>query len=255
MAKKVRRAQVLSSTQISPHLMRIVVGSDEFADFPLDQQGAYVKVLFPHEGQNDVEVDLKAGVPARMRSYTIRKIDTRTGAITLDFVVNQHNGVATNWAKRAKIGDIIAIAGPGPKKLTDFMQSDYLLLGDLTSVNAINGYLQKLPPSAVVNAIIHVPDERDIIELDPIHYNHQVHWLVSEQPSTDFINAVTSMLSQSKKQLLLFMALEASLVREINTIAREQFAIKRENIVCSAYWKQGIDADGLKVEKQHQLNA
>lgn len=255
MGKKIRRAHVISTTQIAPHLMRIVVGSEEFEDFPRDQQGAYVKVLFPHEGQTDVELDLKADKPAVRRSYTIREIDSQSGAISLDFVINQHCGIATNWAKRAKVGDYIGIAGPGPKKLSDFSQSDYLLLGDLTSVNAINGYLQKLPASATVNAIIHVPDKQDIIELDVTHSNHRVNWLVSEQPNTDLINTVIAQLSQSHTKPLVFMALESSLVRQINTLVGERFAIERENIVCSAYWKQGITADGLKVEKQRQSNA
>lgn len=255
MGKKIRRAHVISTTQIAPHLMRIVVGSEEFEDFPRDQQGAYVKVLFPHEGQTDVELDLKADKPAVRRSYTIREIDSQSGAISLDFVVNQHSGIATYWAKRAKVGDNIAIAGPGPKKLSDFSQSDYLLLGDLTSVNAINGYLQKLPARATVNAIIHVPDKQDIIGLDVTHSNHRVNWLVSEQPNTDLINTVITQLSQSHTKPLVFMALESSLVRQINTLVGERFAIERENIVCSAYWKQGITADGLKVEKQYQSNA
>ncbi|WP_394189550.1 siderophore-interacting protein [Pseudoalteromonas atlantica] len=255
MGKKIRRAHVISTTQIAPHLMRIVVGSEEFEDFPRDQQGAYVKVLFPHEGQTDVELDLKADKPAVRRSYTIREIDSQSGAISLDFVINQHSGIATNWAKRAKVGDNIGIAGPGPKKLSDFSQSDYLMLGDLTSVNAINGYLQKLPASATVNAIIHVPDKQDIIELDVTQSNHRVNWLVSEQPNTDLINTVIAQLSQSHTKPLVFMALESSLVRQINTLVGERFAIERENIVCSAYWKQGITADGLKVEKQRQSNA
>ncbi|MCQ8878304.1 siderophore-interacting protein [Pseudoalteromonas shioyasakiensis] len=260
MSKKIRRAQVISSKQISPHLMRVVVGSDEFADFPIDQQGAYVKVLFPHEGKTEVELNLKADNPAPMRSYTIRNIDPHSGAITLDFVINQHRGIATNWAKQAKIGDNLGIAGPGPRKLSDFSQSEYLLIGDLTSVNAINGYLQKLPASASVNAIIHVPDEGDIIELDTVPSHYQVNWLVSEQPQVDLINAVITQLTASNSRStgnkpVIFMALESSLIREINTIARSQFAIARENIACSAYWKQGITADGLKVEKQHQSNA
>lgn len=49
--------------------------------------------------------------------------------------------------------------------------------------------------------------------------------------------------------------LESSLVREINPLVRERFTIERENSACSAYWKQGITADGFKVEKQHQSNA
>ena len=55
MTRRVRRATVISTTDIAPHLKRLVVGGDEFYDFPEDQLGAYVKVLLPHYGQDEVE--------------------------------------------------------------------------------------------------------------------------------------------------------------------------------------------------------
>ncbi len=246
MSRKVRRATVISTTAIAPHLKRLVVGSDEFHDFPADQQGAYVKVLLPHAGQDEVEIDLKAANPAPKRSYTIRAIDTINHTITLDFVVNQHRGIATDWAKQAKLGDKLAIAGPGPKKLDDFSHSQYLMIADLTSVNAINGYLQQLPATADVDVIIHVTDSQDIIKLDTIeaHTKHRIKWLVTTEPQIELVEQVTHCLNQYMGTPLIFMGLEGSLVRTIQNLAKEQFAIPSAKIVCSAYWKRGIDADG-----------
>lgn len=246
MSRKVRRATVISTTAIAPHLKRLVVGSDEFHDFPADQQGAYVKVLLPHAGQDEVEIDLKAGEPAPKRSYTIRAIDTINHTITLDFVVNQHRGIATDWAKQAKPGDKLAIAGPGPKKLDDFSQSQYLMIADLTSVNAINGYLQQLPATADVDVIIHVADAQDVIELDTIkaHSKHTINWLITMQPQIDVVDQASVLLNQYTQKPLIFMALEAAIVRTIKDLAIDKYAIPREKIVCSAYWKQGVDADG-----------
>ena len=246
MTRRVRRATVISTAEIAPHLRRLVVGSDEFYDFPADQVGTYVKVLLPHYGQNDVEIDLKAANPAPKRSYTIRAIDTINHTITLDFVVNQHRGIATDWAKQAKPGDKLAIAGPGPKKLTDFSQSQYLLIADLTSVNAVNGYLQQLPATADVDVIIHVADSQDIIKLDTIeaHTKHHIKWLVTTKPQSELVAKIESYLNQYTEKPLIFMGLEGSLVRTIQNLAKEQFAIPSEKIVCSAYWKRGIDADG-----------
>nr|WP_306291046.1 siderophore-interacting protein [Pseudoalteromonas sp. H100] len=47
MAKKVRKATVLNTKQITPHLQRIVLGSEEFTDLTSDHIGSYVKVLIP----------------------------------------------------------------------------------------------------------------------------------------------------------------------------------------------------------------
>jgi len=257
MARKVRRATVLSTTRISPHLQRIVVGSDEFADFPQDAKGAYVKVLLPHSGESKVELDLQAKRPALMRSYTIRNIHPVNGAITLDFVVNQHIGVASNWAQNAVVGDEVGIAGPGPKKLTDLTQTHYLMLADLTSVNAINGYLQVLPKEAIVDVIIHVADKADIIELEQIKANtqHSIKWLVTKKPETELLDQVIRFCAGYNTQPMVFMALEASLVKSVRRLITNRFAVDHEHIVASAYWKRGIDADGLKVEKQQQSRA
>ncbi|NMM39685.1 siderophore-interacting protein [Pseudoalteromonas arctica] len=246
MSRKVRRATVISTTAIAPHLKRLVVGSDEFHDFPADQQGAYVKVLLPHTGQDEVEIDLKAAEPAPKRSYTIRAIDTINHTITLDFVVNQHRGIATDWAKQAKAGDKLAIAGPGPKKLDDFSQLQYLMIADLTSVNAINGYLQQLPATADVDVIIHVADSQDIIRLDTIeaHTQHRIKWLVTTEPQTELVEQIADYLNHYIDTPLIFMGLEGSLVRTIQNLAKEHFAVPSAKIVCSAYWKRGIDADG-----------
>ncbi len=257
MAIKVRRATVLSTTRISPHLQRIVVGSQEFADFPLDAKGSYVKVMFPHTSDYNIEFDLQAERPALMRSYTIRDINPINGAITLDFVVNQHQGVATNWAQNARVGDEVGIAGPGPKKLTDFTQAHYLMLADLTSVNAMNGYLQVIPQDATVDVIIHVADKADIIELEQIkaHTQHSIDWLVTDEPEADLLDQVSRLCAGYSIQPMLFMALEANLVKEIRRLVTSSFAIDHAHIVASAYWKRGIDADGLKVEKQQQSRA
>ncbi|PLT25224.1 siderophore-interacting protein, partial [Pseudoalteromonas sp. MelDa3] len=100
MSKQVRKANVLSTQQITPHLQRIVVGSDDFKDLTSQYIGNYVKVLFPKNGE--VDFNLKT---ACIRSYTIRHVDAQTGALTLDFVINMHQGPATDWAKIAKVGD------------------------------------------------------------------------------------------------------------------------------------------------------
>ena len=43
------------------------------------------------------------------------------------------------------------------------------MIADLTSVNAINGYLQQLPATADVDVVIHVTDSQDIIKIGRAH--------------------------------------------------------------------------------------
>jgi NADPH-dependent ferric siderophore reductase len=239
MGKKVRKATVLSTKQITPHLQRIIVGSDEFNDLSAQYIGNYVKVLIPQNGRVDFNIKTTC-----MRSYTIRHVDEHTGALTLDFVIQ---GPATNWAKEAKVGDEVGIAGPGPKKLDNYDHSYYLLLGDLTSVNAIKGYVQQLPINAKIDAIIHAPTKDDVISLDS---SRDVTWLITNNPDTDMIKALKS-LPLSEQQPIVFMALEAGLVRKAKTVLTDELAIPRSQIVASGYWKKGLDSEAYKLKRQH----
>ncbi|WP_165727956.1 siderophore-interacting protein [Pseudoalteromonas sp. 31A1] len=241
MGKQVRKATVLSTEQITPHLQRIVVGSDDFADITSAHIGNYVKVLFPKNGE--VDFNLKT---ACMRSYTIRHVDAQTGALTLDFVINMHQGPATNWAKIAKVGDALGIAGPGPKKLDNYAHPHYILLGDLTSVNAIKGYVQQLPEAAKIDAFVHAPTEQDIIDLET---NRDINWLITNNADTAMLSALKN-LHITEQPPIVFMALEAGLVRTVKTLLTEHLNIPRGNIVSSGYWKKGVDSEGYKKLRQ-----
>ena len=241
MSKQIRKANVLSTKQITPHLQRIVLGSDEFKGLSTSYIGNYVKVLIPKD--HKIDLDIKT---ACIRSYTIRDIDPENGAITLDFVINMHQGPATQWAQSVKVGDGVAIAGPGPKKLNNYDHGHYVLLGDLTSVNAIKAYLQLLPKTANIDAFIHIPTAQDIISLNT---TRNVNWLVTSTPDKSMLNALSN-LEISEQPPIVFMALEAGLVRKVKTQLDERFSIPRCNIVSSGYWKKGLNSERYKQLRQ-----
>lgn len=241
MSRQIRKAQVLSTKQITPHLQRIVVGSDEFKDLTPSYIGHYVKVLLPHNGELDLNIKT-----ALMRSYTINHVNEQTGALTLDFVINMHHGPATNWAQTAKVGDSLAIAGPGPKKLDNYSHSHYVLLGDLTSVNAVKGYAQQLPHSAKIDMFIHAPSAQDIISLDT---PRTANWLVTNSPDESMLTALNN-LKIGVQPPIVFMALEAGLVRKVKTKLNELYAIPRTHIVASGYWKKGLNSESYKQQRQ-----
>ncbi len=135
---QVRLTHVSNVIELSPHLRRISVTGESLQDFPSAMEGGYVKVVLQSAGDSEV----------KMRSYTIRAFNPQSNELSLDFVVNRHNGPATNWARQAKVGDSVGIAGPGPMKMTDYDHHSYLLVADLTSINAINGYMPRFKKNA-----------------------------------------------------------------------------------------------------------
>lgn len=152
-----RELEVIRSTYITPHMLRITLGGAGLAGFPADQESAYIKLLFPQAGERPL-----------MRTYTIRQ--QRDDEIDVDFVLHDTDGPASSWAKTAQVGELIQIGGPGLKKLINFEADWFLLAGDMTALPAISVNLAKLPNNAVGYAVIEVLSEADIQPL--VHPEH-----------------------------------------------------------------------------------
>jgi NADPH-dependent ferric siderophore reductase len=100
-----RLLEVIRTTYITPNMCRVTLGGDDLLDFPIDQESAYIKLIFPQ------------GEDARplMRTYTVSI--QRNDEIDVDFALHEAEGPASTWARNAQVGDQILVGGPGPKKL------------------------------------------------------------------------------------------------------------------------------------------
>ncbi|GAC33323.1 siderophore-interacting protein [Paraglaciecola polaris] len=249
MKPQARLVKVIRIESLSPHLRRIFFSSDALADFPEGKDGAHVKVLIPHEGETFPELAFDAVKPAVKRSYTIRSFDAKRRELAIDFVVNLHQGPATNWAKNTKVGDFAAIAGPGPQKITDFTQDNYLLIGDITSINAVNGFARYIRPQANVQAVITVPTRADIIHMDAGAHLH-VDWHIADEHSESLEQVVEGKAKALAKNAHIFFGLEARNVRALKTLLLDDLGVNRLNIFATGYWKKGVDADKFNRQKQ-----
>lgn len=244
--RKFRSTTVASVTTLSPHLKRIVLTGDDLHDFPLQQDGIHVKAVLSPDGKPFSDDSWRE---ATKRSYTIREFDPVNKHLVLDFVINRHSGPATNWAAQAKVGDYIGIAGPGEPKLTDFNANSYLLVGDLTSVNAVNGYAKFIPASAQLTAIVTVPTREDIIEMDAgKHLN--VHWHVEDETSLTLTEFVKKWVANIPSDTQVFLGLEASQVRAVKGLLLNEYKVNRLTMHATGYWKQGMDADRFGADKK-----
>ena len=235
----VRMTHVSQIIELSSHLRRIIVTGDSLNDFPIGLEGGYVKVVLPQQGD----------APKKMRSYTIRSFNPNTKELALDFVVNRHDGPATHWARDAKVGDSVGIAGPGPMKMTNYEHHSYLLIGDLTSMNALNGYIPRFKNATDVRSIIVVPTRSDVIEMD---YNnkHQTIWLVEDESNQTLAQKVAEVATNMAKDSHLFLGLEAGEIRTLRPLIQEQLGFDRVNISTVGYWKKGVDADRFGAQKK-----
>lgn len=119
---KAQGAQVLRTEQITPHMVRVVLGGDGLAGFAFEgYTDHYVKLCFAPEGADyshpfDMAA-IREKYPRELwpttRTYTVRSWDPAARELAIDFVVHGDEGLAGPWAARAKPGDEVTFLGPG----------------------------------------------------------------------------------------------------------------------------------------------
>lgn len=244
--RKFRATRVVSSQQLSPHLQRIIVGGEDLHDFPLKQDGVHVKAILSPDGQPLNENNRQSAIK---RSYTIREFDAANKHLVLDFVINRHSGPATDWARNAKIGDYLGIGGPGERKLTNFAAHSYLLVGDITAVNAVNGYAKFISPDAQLVAVVSVPTRGDVIAMDAGEHLH-VHWHIEDETDLSLSEFVQPLIGLLAKDSEVFLGLEATQIRSLKSLLLHELGFSRLNIHATGYWKKGMDADRFGADKK-----
>ena len=91
--KKMRMAQVSRTEDMGPHMRRIILRGEELSDFPLGYESAHFKAVFPRPGQSKPKLGIFPGFKKWMRSYTVRDFNEQTKELTVDFAVNDHQGL------------------------------------------------------------------------------------------------------------------------------------------------------------------
>lgn len=194
--------------RLSPTFTRVTLGGDELARFhpcgPLGPRDLRVKLIFPEPG-GAVRTRPGTGAgwfprwraldPAErgyLRTYTIRHARLAGAEPQLDIDVVLHvdgaPGLGSAWAAGAHVGDTVLLMGPvrgddmpdgiewRPPAPDAAAPPRVLLVGDETAVPAVASILRTLPAGYVGDAVLEVPDARDVQSL-PTASGVRVAWL------------------------------------------------------------------------------
>jgi len=179
--------EVVGSEQLAPHMVRVVLGSNEFGSFvPHRFTDAYVKLVFvaddvdvaglPRPLTLDSFADLPPPKRPPVRTLTVRRVDATARQIAVDVCVHGEHGVAGPWAVAAQPGQPVYLMGPGGAYTPDPSADWHLLAGDESALPAIATALEALPADAVGKAFIEVANPEDEIPLTAPD-SVEVHWV------------------------------------------------------------------------------
>lgn len=259
-----RLLEVLRTTAISPRMRRITLGGEAIAGFPARSGGAHIKVFFPRGDQAVPELPtlgpegpIWPPMPRRpiTRTYSVRRYDALAGELDVDFVLHGDEGPASRWARRARPGDRLGIAGPGGPEPMLGRAEWYLLAGDLTALPAIGALLESLPATARGHAIVAVPDAADEQRLDvPPHVSLTwIHLDGHHTPSPRLEEAVRA-LEWPRARVFAWVAGESSSVLAIRDYLRTERGLGRDAMYAIPYWKAALSEEAYHEERHRVMD-
>ncbi|MFI6679759.1 siderophore-interacting protein [Kribbella sp. NPDC050470] len=252
-----KRAVVRRTERITPHMIRVVLGSDDFVDNGFTDH--YVKLLFGKPGV-EYPQPLDMGViretyPSEqwptMRTYTVRNWDEDSRELTIDFVHHGDEGVAGPWAAAAQAGDVLWFNGPGGAYAPDAEADWHLLVGDESALPAIGAAVEQLPPGARATVLLEVEDETEEQKFNGSGEVNVIwfHRAGSSSGRGDALVAAVEALEFPAGDAQIFVHGEAGFVFRIRKNLFTDRALPRDRVSLSGYWRLGKNEDGWQAEK------
>ncbi|MDQ7992466.1 MAG: siderophore-interacting protein [Propionicimonas sp.] len=155
-----RRVRVARIERITPAYRRVEFAGDDLAGFDSPGADDHVRIFFPPPGE-PLPPAPDDGLPAGLasREYTPVEWDG-AGRLTVDFVLHGE-GVATDWAASAGVGDEVFLGGPRGSLVMTGSPAWWLLAGDLSALPAIRRHLRAVPPGTPVDVVLLSDDPAD----------------------------------------------------------------------------------------------
>ncbi|ORV84112.1 siderophore-interacting protein [Mycolicibacterium iranicum] len=278
--RPVHTFEVVRTEQLTPHVIRVVLGGNGFDTFkPNDNTDSYVKLVFVDD---DIDVssltsfgraltldsfnELPAEKRPTVRTYTVRHADTDRREITIDFVVHGEHGVAGPWAASATPGQRLFVMGPSGAYSPDPQADWHLLAGDESAVPAISTALEALPDNAIGKVFIEVAGPEDQIELTAPG-GVEVSWiyrggradLVAEDSAGDHAPLITAVKESAwlPGQVQVFIHGEAQAVmHNLRPYIRKERGIDAKwASSISGYWRRGRTEETFREWKRELAEA
>ncbi|MBZ5788744.1 siderophore-interacting protein [Burkholderia contaminans] len=226
-------AIVLDAFDITPLMRRLVLGGPDLAAW-LESDGvrspaAWVKVFPPD----------RAG-----RAYTIRRVDAAAGTLDIDFVLHGDagdGGTVSDWARTARRGDQVGIAGPRNGGFALLPDSRWIwLAADASALPAALSILESLPTETYVTGlfVVHDEPEHQTVCSDAdmtILWRHDRDRAESLHASDEAIVTIDALVGPGQ----VWMAGEAEWVKSWRAYWLERKILDRQRLSSKGYWKMG----------------
>ncbi|MEU0939099.1 siderophore-interacting protein [Embleya sp. NPDC005971] len=245
-------ATVVRSVEVTPRMLRLTLGGERLRGFDGGRQAdERVKLFFPPLGESipvmpefgpDGPVHPDGCTPAHARNYTVRRFDPAGPELDIDFVIHG-GGRAVEWARDARPGDVLGIAGPLPGSLPPADADQLLIAGDETALPAVASILERLAPGTRAHVFVEVADRHEEQPLVAApDTDVRIRWLHRDtaiDADEDQLADAVCEFPWPDGTVHAWVAGEALTVRTIRRYLRNERGLNRDTLHAAGYWRRG----------------
>lgn len=247
---KPRSVEVARVERLTPRMTRVVLAGQALEGFSSRGPAEHLKIHFPPPGEAKLALPewgpegpiLREGQQRPVnRTYTPRRWDTKSGELTVDFLLHGE-AIGSTWAQQAQPGQVVAVSHqPGGAYKIDPQAQWYLIGGDEAALPAIGTLLEALPAHCSAHVFVEVADEAEQLELTSPASFH-IKWLHH--------GGATARVGRKLEQAVhefsfpdgngrVWMGCEAAVMRDIRRQLLNEHGMERPHIHTQGYWKHG----------------
>jgi NADPH-dependent ferric siderophore reductase len=244
--RRFRPVEVVAVREVTPRLVNVALRGEALEGFEIVAPTQHVKLLFPAPGEDaptlpemgpdGIRFPDDAPRPV-MRTFTPRRFDPDTVTLDVEFVLHG-DGPASSWARQARSGARIAVAGPGGRMPLALGPGRWIVAGDESAIPAIGTLLAALPGSASADVFVEVNDDTDRVDLDSAA-DASVTWLHREPGSFGPTLEAALAAVETDGAAGVWVACEASSVRRIRQLLLTGRGVDPSAVVTRGYWRLG----------------
>lgn len=247
-------ADVVSLEEITPSMTRFIFKVEDGERFISSGcPDEWVRLSFQPNAHTPLTLQIRdengkwrwpdGAEPCPDRPYTVRRWDNRRCEMTIDIVAHD-SGLATEWARSARIGDRVGVCNPGGRfrmpKQTDWL----LMVTDITGLPAVARVLEELPSgfTAYVHVEIPLEDDRQSLQTQA---QLDLTWHITKTKRTGgtehsklaAIAADITALPDGNGYI--YIAGEAKMVSQSRKHFRDNLGFDKNRIEAIGYWIEG----------------
>lgn len=254
-------ARVLSTTHLTPALVRVVLGGDDLAGFAMpDATDAYVNLAIPPAGApydavfdpREVKAQHPREVQPARRRYTVRAWDATARELTIDFVVHGDSGVAGPWAAAAEPGDVLVFEGPSGDYRPRPDAAAYVMVGDESALPAIAASVEVVPAGRPLTVLLLCDSPEHEVPL-ATDADLDLRWLARDGSADPVATRLVDELRTvpfPRADVDVFVHGEAEEIRAIRKHLLVDRGLARSEMSCSPYWRRTMTDEAWRAVKK-----